>query len=53
MTRSSTNNSSQTVNFNFGDGSIVVQTNGSESGEELLEKIAAAAKKYSDKGLAF
>lgn len=53
MTRSSINNSSQTVNFNFGDGSIVVQTNGSESGEELLEKIAAAAKKYSDKGLAF
>lgn len=48
-----TNNSNQTNNFNFGNGAIVVQSNGNESGEELLNKIAAAARKYSDKGLAF
>jgi len=48
-----TNNSDQTVNFNFGNGSIVVQTNGGESGEELLDKIAAAARNYSNKGLSF
>ncbi len=48
-----TNNSDQTVNFNFGNGSIVVQTSGNESGEELLNKIAAAARNYSNKGLSF
>ncbi|MBU7450656.1 tape measure protein [Leuconostoc citreum] len=48
-----TSNSNQTNNFNFGNGAIVVQSNGNESGEELLNKIAAAARKYSDKGLAF
>lgn len=48
-----TNNGDQNVNFNFGSGSIVVQTSGNESGEELLEKIAVAARNYSNKSLAF
>lgn len=50
---SSTNSHSQTVNFNFGNGSIVVQSKGSESGEDLLEKIASAARNYANKDLSF
>lgn len=49
----STSSDEKTVNFNFGSGSIVVQTNGNESGEDMLEKIAEAARNYSNKGLAF
>lgn len=50
---STTTNGDNNYNFNFGNGSIVVQTSGNETGEELLEKIAAAARKYADKGLSF